>query len=663
MGQDGKGHSCEEQQQVCHLFVEQLPGILGYRITESDRSDYSEEEMLKSEDSIKARTSEYKQVCGTDSDSDVEFGQSVPMDAKVRILYLTCLQILVKYTPKAFHPEWKYLLSSEIITRDSYSLGALPVVNLIHAIARDPHAKARHAAAASLSTLFEGPAQRAYLNIAESKSENKVRGFVSLSESMGTLVTCSIETMNQCIAYENDKSSCCAIIRGLTTILSGVSWKRIDLILLDHSISALCHRLEQSLRDKPEVVAISQACMHALAVVCGLKFGDSQSLTDKLQHIMLPQGEENRFMPLLLLCANHPSDLVRHDTYSALRGLVRLFPNYMANHSWNVRHTCHEVETYLGKMNVNPGNRGVLEQTSQQMILFLGDLLSLADAIPGSSAEQGSQDACDIIVNVFLSASKNQSEKIRSAAYSAIALLPSAYWQHRPQIVIETVCHASVNDPESIVRSSSMRCLGCITKYLFPRGFEKENELIVVIRKGIQDAVLAVRMQCSSLLLHMSENLWHQAIEDIMYWRSNQDTVSSYWNQLVGSCQVACQDHDKVKSSAIKSLGYLVGVVIRVSPETVWLEDEHVSSMVDVLIGSLGSRTLSTQWAACESIKVVFLTCRLTCVNLDLWNEASNPISSLRFALKDLLLHCTNSRTSMLAEDCLEQLTLDSSSI
>eukprot|EP00890_Picochlorum_soloecismus_P001779 jgi/Picsp_1/2601/NSC_00832-R1_heat repeat-containing protein 6 len=660
---DGEINTSEEQQQMCHLFVKQLSGILGYRITGNGTSDEPEKETSRLEDNMKSIKSEYKQVCGTDSDSDVEFGQTVTPDAKVRILYLTCLQILVKYSPKAFHPEWKYLLSAEIITRDSHSLGELPVVTLIHAIAREPHPKARHAAAASLSTLFEGPAQRAYLNIAESLNENKVRGFVSLSQSMGTLVASSIETMNQCVTYENDKSTCCAIVRGLTTILSGVSWKRMNLRLLGHSISALCDRVEKCLKNKPEVVGISQACIHALALLFGLKFGNSQDLTDAIQHLVLPEGERNRLMPILVICSDHPSDLIRHDTYSALRGLLRLFPNYMASYNWNIWHTCATLETNLLKMDLNRAARGVFEQTSQQMILFLGDILSLID-MPGSQAEDNGPDAYDIIVKMFLSASKNQSEKIRSAAYCSIALLPSAYWQHRPgnasQIIIENICHASVNDPESTVRSNSMRCLNYITKCLLPGDFGTEDKLLIVIRKGIQDAVLAVRIQCSSLLLQMSENLWHQAMENIMQWRSNHDTVSSYWNQLVRSCQVACQDHDKVKSGAIKSLGFLVGVAIRVSPDTVWLEDESVSSMLDVLTQSLGSRTLSAQWAACESIKVVFLTFRLTCGSLDHFNGNLDPISCLRVTLKEIIQHCTNSRTYMLAEDCLEQLSQDS---
>lgn len=662
MAQDGKGNASEEQQQVCHLFVKQLPGILSYRIAENGRSEMPENETLQFEYNLKKLESDSRKVCGMDSDSDVECGQSVPPDAKIRIVYLTCLQILVKYSPKAFHPEWKYLLSTEMITRDSHSLGELPVLTLVHAIAREPHAKARHAAAASLSTLFEGPAQRAYLNIAESLNENKVRGFVSLSQSMGTLVACSIETMSQCVTHENDKPSCCAIIRGLTTILSGVSWKRMNLRLLDRSISALCDRLERSLRDKPEIGGVSQACIHALAVLFGLKIGDSQSLMDEIQYILFPEGVTSKLMSLLAICSDHPLDLIRHDTYSALRGLSRLFPKYMASYNWNIWHTCDMLETYLRNIDLNPGNHGVLEQTSQQMILFLGDILGLID-MHESPMEENGQDIYDTIVTIFLSASRNQSEKIRSAAYCSIALLPSAYWHHRPGsasriIIIQNVCHACIDDLESTVRSSSMRCLGSITKFLFPRDFEMEDELLVVVTKGIQDTVLAVRIQCSSLLLNMSENLWHQAMENIMQWRSNHDAVSSYWNQLVRSCQVACQDHDKVKSCAIKSLGFLVGIAIRVSPETVWLEDNSVLSMLDVITHSLESRTLSAQWAACESTKVVFLTYRLTCGNLDLLNIwSSNPISHLRLNMNEMLQHCTNTRTHMLAEDCLEQLS------
>ena len=159
------------------------------------------------------------------------FGLACSGCTAARVTYLACLQALVKMNPKAFHGDWPRLLGGESLSSSTSS--SLPVPNGssasyncgLYAHLRDEAPKLRHAVAASISTLIEGPAQRAYLGMATHRGGlvDKVKSFISLSEVLGRLVAVNVEALRRAVAVEEDEAACAAMVRAMTAFLIG-SW-------------------------------------------------------------------------------------------------------------------------------------------------------------------------------------------------------------------------------------------------------------------------------------------------------------------------------------------------------------------------------------------------------------------------------------------------------
>jgi hypothetical protein len=70
----------------------------------------------------------------------------------------------------------------------------------------------RHAAAATLGTLLEGPAQRAYLAVAEARQTHRpaVRGFITLSSSLGQSLIWLHQALDVALEGERDGMVVCS---------------------------------------------------------------------------------------------------------------------------------------------------------------------------------------------------------------------------------------------------------------------------------------------------------------------------------------------------------------------------------------------------------------------------------------------------------------------
>ena len=155
------------------------------------------------------------------------FGRACSGCTSARVTYLSCLQTLVKTDPKAFHGDWPRLLggaTSEPPEPSDQGKSGL----YVHL--GDEAPKVRHAVAASISTLIEGPAQRAYLSMATVPGgDNKVKSFISLSEVLGRMVVANVEALQAGVARAwssrdaEDDVACAAMVRAMTTFLVG-SW-------------------------------------------------------------------------------------------------------------------------------------------------------------------------------------------------------------------------------------------------------------------------------------------------------------------------------------------------------------------------------------------------------------------------------------------------------
>jgi hypothetical protein len=97
--------------------------------------------------------------------------------SRVRSGALACLQLLAKADPKSLHGSWTTLLPMADAVASQRGArsgsggagGAGTGASVAHILLHDPQLRVRHAAAATIVTLLEGPAQRAYLAVAEAR--------------------------------------------------------------------------------------------------------------------------------------------------------------------------------------------------------------------------------------------------------------------------------------------------------------------------------------------------------------------------------------------------------------------------------------------------------------------------------------------------------------
>ncbi|KAL3153661.1 hypothetical protein ABBQ32_013262 [Trebouxia sp. C0010 RCD-2024] len=176
---------------------------------------------------------------GSDADSSSRGGGRDTAGA-VRLAALSCLHHLAKADGRALHPFWIVLLPVYNPLQTKYH-----DATLMDAIVRDPVPKVRALAAAVLSSMLEGPAQKAYLIIAEATSSARppVRGFTTLSSTLGHQVIALHDGLLHAISNEAHTVASVNILRALETLMLSAAYTRLPPDLLPRCIEAASGKL------------------------------------------------------------------------------------------------------------------------------------------------------------------------------------------------------------------------------------------------------------------------------------------------------------------------------------------------------------------------------------------------------------------------------------
>lgn len=439
------------------------------------------------------------------SDSEFGGGRGNTRSSRVRFLALACLQLVIKADPKALHPHWASLmpdldLGAALREKNGTSRGDKPgaptaipnAPTLLHLLLLDPSARVRHSAAATLTLLIEGPAQRAYLAIAECRSLKAlpVRGFVPLSATLGQVVVGTHLTLLYAVTTERDPSVVSAALRALGTLLVGSPHHRLPPELLPRCVEGVRLQLKQAMavahadtrqRDQP----VLSACLTCLAGALGAK-PPSAALSIYLAELC--QGCEGGLAADILKCADPGnSRTVQLDALMALRGLAQQYHAAVVMFWDQILSTArHNVGAVALQSNAT-SPRGAREDTvaegvAQQGVLLAGDVLRAASAhiddelreqcALGEGAWQAAVESC------CAACMRHDSPLLRGAAFSAMAGLErgKAARELHAEVrcrVLRDVCEAVESDPVSHVRSAAVRALAA----LFPDVNDPDGEV------------------------------------------------------------------------------------------------------------------------------------------------------------------------------------------
>lgn len=98
-------------------------------------------------------------------------------------------------------------------------------------------------AAATLSALLEGPAQKGYLAVAEARASlgqgsrpTPVRGFTTLSHSLGQLAVCTHAGLLHAVAHEQSGAVLLVVMRTLCCLVPAAPYERLPADLLSNVV-------------------------------------------------------------------------------------------------------------------------------------------------------------------------------------------------------------------------------------------------------------------------------------------------------------------------------------------------------------------------------------------------------------------------------------------
>lgn len=539
--------------------------------------------------------------------SDQESGVET-LVVKVHVLYLACLQILVKMNPKAFHSEWPKLLGN----KDTISHSCIEMdgfVPLAYFVVHDTSSRVRHAAAASISTLIEGPAQRAYLGLGE--DGKAIKSFISLSQSLGQTIVSNVETLNQCILSETDDLVCCSIVRALTTFLSGCSWKKLPHIHFWSSIQVLHHKIGRYSSFGERSNELLLTCVHSLAMLLALKI---DSLADDEAGGYLIDNSTGKYLSdTLASCVTIGRLKVKLEATLALRGMMRL-TLLSSSHAARLYPLVEETRKTLEFKATDDKSKQYgpfVERLQQQLVLFVGDLSPHIHRDNDFMTDLSIHDVC---TRIIIPATSHTSPRVRAAGFMSIVNVPSEFWDigEISERIASIIIEACADDSESIVRSSAMKAYDFRIQYLDIVRIGREVQVPLI--HGLGDSVLAVRIPSAVILETACNRLWQSSMEHLGIWRDNMSELVSCANALADFIPKACEDHEKVKVHGIHALGYLMGTRYRTTPGNSMYNDSHILQprYFDILETAMAEGSLAVKWASYESCRIIILSARLT---------------------------------------------------
>lgn len=545
----------------------------------------------------------------TASDSDVSDAEGGSTGAghrssRVRFLALACLQLLIKSDPKAMHAAWPSLLPGpdanlnpekraqwDIIGVNQSIKGSLQqqLPTLAHPLVLDGSARVRHSAAATVGTLLEGPAQRAYLAVAELREEAPaVRGFVPLSASLGGAVVGTQAALLRVLRSEQDIAVLAGALRALGTALVGAPYARLPPALLPAAAAgargalARAQQAQQDPAAAPHWAPILTGSLACLAAALGAK-PPSSALASYLR------GDGAGLPSDLLACASHPSPAVQLEALMALRGLAQQYHAAVAEF-WSVALELAVAAVASGGGTGNgTGIEGEgaapspAEKVAQQSVLLVGDYLKQA----GDGEEAAAAVDC-----CLRPAMAHTSPVLRSAGFGALSgilktSMAALSLENRAELIAAAAA-AARGDGASPVRAAASRALGALISALH---MPEEMNLLrdsagPAVATACGDEVAAVRAQAAAALATAA---------DLLLKSPQMTDYCEIAADLLPAAAAAAADGDRVRPAGARALGALLAVCA-------WASGGDLSSRkaeLDTFVACLGSENAKVQWSAC----------------------------------------------------------------
>ncbi|PNH12673.1 HEAT repeat-containing protein 6 [Tetrabaena socialis] len=272
--------------------------------------------------------------------------------SRVRLAALSCVQEMVKGDPRALQPHWAALLPLQS------PLQLRPLTpHLLTVLLYDPLIKVRALAAATIASLLDGTAQRTILAVAEARSTTSrapVRGFLTLSLSLGQLLLGAHAGLLHAVAHEGSALVLPGVLRALVVLMSATPYERLPPELLPEILTVrlgVCAGAgdgERVLRARWAALSDGAAAsgptsaaelgpIHAAYLACLAEcFSTKQPSAGLAAHLQGPEGGAGRLVRELLELGQDggAAAVLRIEALGALKGLAAHYTFALPQRVW-----------------------------------------------------------------------------------------------------------------------------------------------------------------------------------------------------------------------------------------------------------------------------------------------------------------------------------------
>ncbi|XP_058787252.1 uncharacterized protein LOC131661663 isoform X2 [Vicia villosa] len=619
--------------------------------------------------------SESSAINATSSDSDFSDGDGSANESargkysRVRVATIICMQDLCQADSKSFSMQWSLLLPTSDVLQPRMRDATLMTCLLF-----DPCLKARMASASTLAAMLDGPSS-IFLQAAEYKESSKVGSFTALSSSLGQILLEIHKGILYLIQNEAHGKLLALLFKIIKLLILHTPYSRMPPNLLPTVITSLRTRIEEGFRFKSDRNNLLDAAVGCLTLA--LSTSPSSAQVKKLLYDEVSSGyleNEKKSGVLSLLFEYSSQGSCPSICLEALQGLKAVSHNYpsIVTTCWEqvsstvysfLSIVCPEVPSkqsteHVGStpMSINEkiliGAIKVLDECLRAVSGFQGtedlsddkvvdvpftsdcvrmkkvssapsyELECKEDVVNSEECESGVKQWCEAMEKHMPLILCHSSAMARAASITCFAGMTSSvfisFTEDKQNFILSSLVHTAVHDNASSVRSAACRAIGVIS--CFPQvcqSAEVLDKFIHAIEINTRDALISVRITASWALANICDAIRH-CVRILHFGQMDSNTNPQFIISLSECALRLTEDGDKVKSNAVRALGYISQIFNCSTPRSQdtckrhclldSLEDFHrLEKIVQAFISCITTGNVKVQWNACHALGNLFL--------------------------------------------------------
>lgn len=652
----------------------------------------------KGNDSFDGRNSDSESsrydLSSSDSDMSDSDGYAKTGDrfrsSKARLAAILCIQDICRADPKLLTSLWPLLLpESDVLQQRKYQ------ATLMTCLIFDPIIKVRIEAASTIASMLEGQAL-VLTQVAEYKESSRRGSFTTLSSSLGQILMQLHTGMLYLIQRETQTTLLSALFKVLILLISVTPYARMPKQLLPTVITDMRRRLLDRHSNKNEHYALLVNVLNCLEAAFSKEPPSSnvfEVLTqDGCAGPSHAQQESSVISILLHYIEQEIHVSVRFGALQVLRSAVHNYPS-CANIIWakvqyivldllqmqiledqrdanfglpkeesSIKGRClvAAIKVIDECLRVSSGFKGTddLKEYRLQDIQQISDCTinkTIKSAphfetdVPGPSQNftlditLGTNRWIEVIERLLPQGLSHGSATVRTASLTCFAGMTYDVFFSLPEnkrdYVTSSSIHAALSDTAPAVRSAACRAIGIVA--CFPSILSSPSlpgKFIDAIEFNTRNSSTPVRITASWALANLCSSIRFRALDTNP---SAGVLDKSAISLLVEIALRLAKDGEKVKSNAVRALGYLLRF-IRFNNHSDTVDDQSNSvlcgdpvwleRMVHALMSCVTTGNVKVQWNVCHALSNLFMNDTLRLPDMP-W--ASSVYSILLLLLRD----------------------------